>query len=161
MIYRFIVDHQLTQEIEKALKKNNFSHVKQKKSEIYFSIKLSTEDENEALKLHYLLVDLHQIKDNGFVKADSKKNFAIYLNQLISTKGPYTDYILTAYFLNILKENNIEFSLAKFKTSALSNLDTLPIWINQKDLKKISSLINGGPIGHPHILIDNFYVITD
>lgn len=78
----------------------------------------------------------------------------ISLNQRISIKAFYVDYLLSSVFLKILRDGNIPFLVVKdFKSFCLMFLDTVPIQIKRSDLKNVENLLDGCSLGHPYLRI--------
>lgn len=151
-MFNFIVDHQRWKEIEEALEKEKIN-VKEERSETCFKIFFKTKSEKKVLKLNQILDEIHQLKDNGTLPEDQELMY-VSLNQRISIKAFYVDYLLSSVFLQILREGGIPFLVVKdFRVFYLMFLDTIPIKIKRSDLKKVEDLLDGCSLGHPYLRI--------
>jgi len=150
MIYKFMVDFRFKKEVEKFLIESNLK-TEFKCIKPPYVVKLDTENEKEVFKLHNFFIRLHQIDGNAYRKDILEPQVVVSLNFRVSSKIFYFDYSLGSLFCQILKEGNISFTPAKITINALRNLDTIPVWITEKDFSKVEKLISGSQLGHPYL----------
>jgi len=153
-VYNFIVDHQKGDEIEEILKREKIN-VRQERSETCYKIFLTTSNSKKAEKLNYLLSEIHQLRDNGILPENQEELIYISLNQRISIKAFFYDYLLSSMFLQILRGgDDIPFLVVRdFRVFYLMFLDTVPIQIRRSDLKKVETLLKDCPLGYPFLRI--------
>lgn len=158
-IYKFIVDHAIQEEITKAMENLNLD-LEMNKTKFRFVIKYNGERDDEIFKINNILKKFHQIEDFGEIDIHSESLIPIWMNQLISTKTFYVDYVFTSELMKILKNNGVYFSLVDIKAGAFLTVDSLPIWIEKKDLEKTRKIFSGSIFGHPFIENLNKYQIN-
>lgn len=160
--YKFAFDRKGIEKVKEFVQTNfNAESIKFDIKEYKTTISFISDSKKELFKLHNFLLEIHEITGNRRKREVKKPKVSITLKGEVN-KGFYFNYLLGSDFCQILKNSNIEFSVAKIKKNAFHYLDTCPIWIAEEDLRIVKDLIRKSIYGkNYHIVIINRNIIQE
>jgi len=162
--YKFAFDPKFSENIQDFIDKNfnlKNNSIKIENNKISATIKFATNSKKKLFKIHNFLLEIHGVTGNRKKREVKKPKISITLKGAVN-KGFYFNYLLGSDLCQILKDSNIEFSVAKIKKNGFHYLDTCPIWITEEDLGIVKDIIKKSIYGkNYHVAIISRNVIEN
>lgn len=160
--YKFSFDPKKIETVKKFIETNFKAELIKFDDKNYkTTISFITDSKKELFNLHNFLLEIHEITGNKKKREVKKPKICITLKGAVN-RGFYFNYLLGEDLCQILKDSNIEFSVAKIKKGGFHYLDTCPIWITEEDLGHVKDIVKNSIYGkNYHIVIISRNVIQD
>ncbi len=160
--YKLAFDPKKIEEVKKFVETNfQANSINFDKKADRTTISFVTDSKKELFAIHNFLLETHEITGNRRKRDVKKPKICITLKGAVN-RGFYFNYLLGGDFCQILKDSNIEFSVAKIKKNGFHYLDTCPIWITEEDLGIVKDIVKNSIYGkNYHVVIINRNVIED
>ena len=141
--YKLVINPKLKPDIETFLEENRIKYeVDCKHNNQYCTIKIPSNTNNDdIIKVNDFLVKCHYIESDLSFQDIKEPRVAVSIKVHSFHRGLFLDYLLSQVFCEVLKKGKIAFSPCQIIVGAFRTLDSIPLWITEKDIKKVENAV--------------------